>query len=69
MTLLQHLANCEAVETEKTKFGVESELPAPSSETTIVLSVWIISEVEDFPRLTSAYPQKGDNYDLRIRDD
>lgn len=62
VALLQHATSCEAVKTEETEFGakyrVEGELPTPTGETPTVLSAWIIREGEDFPQLTSAYPQK-----------
>lgn len=60
--LLQHAATYEAAKTEETEFGVkyrvEGRLPTPTGKTPIVLSSWIIRPGEDFPRLTSAYPQR-----------
>lgn len=57
---LRAIALLPAVELEKTRFGqkygITGSLVGPNGKTGQVMTVWIIMEGQEFPRLVTAYP-------------
>lgn len=61
--LKQHAGANEVAETEDTDFGVTyvviGPIATPDGRNPVVRVVWFIETGETFPRLVTAYPQKG----------